>query len=93
MSTKPYNYLYSYAGHAIEITRRHIGTAYPRNGNVHNPTEYFTWSVSIDGKMHDNYLSTRWEAYESARQHIEPTTPRFYWIVQAEMKENRLVHR
>ena len=33
------------------VTRRLIRTAYPRNGNVHNPTKYYAWDVTVNGRV------------------------------------------
>jgi hypothetical protein len=72
------------------------------NGNVHNPTEYFTWEVRIDGE----YLTaqgTRAVAYEYARARIDGVryrtsnhngrgglNERPWTLVQAEMRDNYL---
>jgi hypothetical protein len=62
--------------HVIDITRRHVGTAYARNGNVSNPTEYFVWDATVEtlGLPHRGGVesatrgcSTRSDAYEHAR--------------------------
>lgn len=37
---------------SAEIRKIQTGVAYPRNGNVGNPTRYFRWQVLIDGKSH-----------------------------------------
>lgn len=31
------------------VTRRLSGYAYPRNGNVHNPTPRYVWLLKVDG--------------------------------------------
>lgn len=71
-------YVYEYDGNTITVTRRQIGTAYPRNGNAHNPTVYYTWVVSVDGESLGS-APTRWEAYEIARVHIDPTLSVRHW--------------
>ena len=66
-TTNPITYVYEIDGHRIEITRRHVGTAYAANGNVHNPTEYFLWDTRIDGEPGLSMRPTRADAYEHAR--------------------------
>jgi len=46
----------------IEYRKRLVGTAYPRNGNVHNPTRYYRWDVFKDGKNVDGSFRTLREA-------------------------------
>jgi hypothetical protein len=103
MSADSHTYVYEVDGHTIEVTRRHVGTAYARNGNVGNPTEYFTWDVKLDGTLHAAQ-PTRWEAYDSAvcRFDGRPIPPRRrdstgawakdwmrnFRVVQAEMRRN-----
>lgn len=75
-STKPITYYYRVEDNTVGITRRHIGTAYARNGNVGNPTEYFLWDWEVanddlgtfthSGRGH----ATRADAYEHARARI-----------------------
>lgn len=66
-STHPITYEYEFDGHVITVTRCHTGTAYARNGNVGNPTEYFKWESRLDGE----FVTLAWEgravAYEHAR--------------------------
>jgi hypothetical protein len=94
-------YLYEVEGRKLAITRHYVGTAYPVNGNVHNPTQYFSWSTTIDGKPHLNLLPSRAQAYEHARAyvlnipyHYDERRPgrcenvRAFWIVRDEMKAN-----
>lgn len=97
---KPLTYHYAIDGHDIAITRRHIGTAYARNGNVGNPTQYFTWEVSVDGEYLAGHIAQRALAYEEARCHIARTpyvnldsvhryvNVRNVYLVQREMKAN-----
>lgn len=28
-----------------------VGSAYPRNGNLHNPTKRYRWEVRADGRL------------------------------------------
>lgn len=72
-STHPIAYQYDIDGAIVVIERVHIGTAYARNGNVGNPTEYFRWNWkvemlprSIKEGAHGNG-SSRADAYERAR--------------------------
>lgn len=37
----------------FEIERRLMGYAYPANGNVHNPTPRYHWTLYLDGKPVD----------------------------------------
>lgn len=67
-SEHPITYVYEVDGHLIEITRRHTGTAYARNGNVGNPTEYFKWEAKKDG-VYLGMFSKRSDAYEEATGH------------------------
>jgi hypothetical protein len=66
-TTSDITYRYEIDGNAIEISRRHTGTAYARNGNVHNPTEYFTWEARVNGVEIGRRFSSRADAYENAR--------------------------
>lgn len=50
-STHPITYAYNIEGAIVLITRVHVGTAYPRNGNVGNPTEYFRWEWSVSSQL------------------------------------------
>lgn len=68
-TTAPITYLYEFNDHLIKITRSHAGTAYPRNGNVGNATEYFTWSAWTIYGVASN-CATRASAYEHARAMI-----------------------
>lgn len=100
-STHPITYVYDVEGHTIEVTRHHIGTAYARNGNVGNPTEYFRWSSRVDGELPVVYRAvSRAEAYEHARAKVlgveyrnddlrrRYVNVRPYTEVQREMKAN-----
>lgn len=102
-STKPITYVYAVGGHRVEIVRRHVGTAYARNGNVGNPTEYFTWESRLDGEFVTYGEESRAIAYEHARAKAlgipyaySETRPgpkwnknvRPYPLVQDEMKVN-----
>jgi hypothetical protein len=71
-STQPITYVYEVTGpdgtgHEIAITREHTGTAYARNGNVGNATEYFLWNATLDGEPAAWHEPRRSEAYEVAR--------------------------
>lgn len=75
-STAPIAYQYSIDGAVAVIERVHVGTAYARNGNVGNPTEYFRWNWtvellprSIKSGAHGNG-SSRADAYERARASV-----------------------
>ena len=100
-TTHPISYLYDVNGVEVEVTRYHTGTAYPVNGNVHNPTEYFRWAVKVGGQPHLSMLPSRAEAYEEGRAKVlgirywhDPKCSarcinvRPYWTVAAEMSEN-----
>lgn len=100
-STNPITYVYEYGGHTIEVTRRHVRTAYARNGNVSNPTEYFVWDTKVDGETVSTLAITRADAYEHGRAKIEGTrfrpdndrglggiNVRSYIAVRDEMKKN-----
>lgn len=64
-TTHPITYRYEFEGQTIEIERVHYGTAYARNGNVGNPTEYFKWNWrTATAKGHGD---SRSDAYERAR--------------------------
>jgi hypothetical protein len=43
----------------LSIDRLTAGFAYPRNGNVHNPTPRFCWIVMQDGKPMGSYETLR----------------------------------
>lgn len=100
-NTDPIAYLYNFLGHAIRVTREHVGTAYARNGNVGNPTEYFVWNATLNGQRVAVVCSSRAVAYEYARaaalgiryRHDEGMARRSEnvrgWVeVQREMKRN-----
>lgn len=38
----------------FEIERRLVAYAYPKNGNVHNPTPRYHWWLYLDGRLVDN---------------------------------------
>lgn len=75
-TTHPITYHYSFdhdgVTHDIALTRRHTGTAYARNGNVGNPTEYFRWDATVDGVQVNGGLGfrDRSDAYENARAFV-----------------------
>lgn len=100
-STYPITYIYDYDGHTIEVSRRHVRTAYARNGNVSNPTEYFVWETSVDGETVSTLSITRTDAYEYGRAKVEGIrfrpdndlglggiNVRSYIVVRDEMKAN-----
>lgn len=100
-SAHPITYHYDCEGHAIEVTRVHVGTAYARNGNVGNPTEYFQWESTVDGEWATGTAPTRTVAYEYARAKAlgipysydegmarRSKNVRAFWVVQTEMKAN-----
>lgn len=68
--TEPITYVYDFEGHVIEVSREHVGSAYARNGNVGNPTEYFVWSATVDGKWVTSGCHQRAEAYEYGRASV-----------------------
>lgn len=72
-STEPITYLYEIDGREVALTRHHSHTAYPRNGNVGNPTVYFHWTCEVDGISVNTGMNCpqRAEAYEYARCHIQ----------------------
>lgn len=99
-STHPIVYVYEFEGHILELERVHIGSAYARNGNVSNPTEYFNWTHRVDGALIGTTHS-RASAYEHARAKVlgidyydHPNFPhrargiRNYILVQQEMRAN-----
>lgn len=75
-STHSITYAYDIDGAVVLIERVHVGTAYARNGNVHNPTEYFRWNWRIacqPGGIEDGPRgngSSRSDAYERARAKV-----------------------
>jgi hypothetical protein len=100
-STDPITYRYLFNDHVIEVTREHCGTAYPENGNVHNPTEYFVWNSTLDGESATSWRQTRAVAYEYARAKAlgipyrydegvarRSENVRFFTVVADEMKDN-----
>lgn len=50
-----------------EITKRVLRYAYPKNGNVHNPTPTYVWIVAYKGRVVGRALKLR-EAKELARE-------------------------
>lgn len=101
-STTPITYVYDVDGHTVAVTRRHVGTAYARNGNVGNPSEHFVWDGRVDDNARPAVISspTRADAYEHARAsalgipYSNDDTRRRYvnvrvWtVVQKEMRAN-----
>ena len=101
-STHSITYHYDFDGHDIAVTRRHYGTAYAKNGNVGNPTEYFLWDVAIDGEHYLRGCRSRSNAYETGRARILGTPYfdsdgrnvrrdrgiRSFYLVRDEMKAN-----
>ena len=98
---RPITYVYDVEGHKVEVTRRWVGQAYARNGNVHNPTQYYVWESRVDGKYVVGSCATRSSAYEHARAEVQgveyydgsanPSNHRgirLYWLVADEMKAN-----
>lgn len=92
-------YYYEIEGRVVTVTRHHAGTAYARNGNVGNPTQYYTWSAAVDGERVTFAEPSRAAAYELARAvvlDIDYSNPergagvnvRPFYSVAAEMKEN-----
>lgn len=67
-----------------------------RNGSgAYNARRYTRWLVRTDYgpgqiEFRSRYGETKWEAYESARQAIAPTGPRWHTVVKAEMAEARV---
>lgn len=46
--------------HTFQIIRKFDRWAYPKNGNLHNPTPYFRWESYVDGECvcsHDPSLA------------------------------------
>lgn len=100
-SITPIAYHYDIDGHDVKVTRRHVRTAYARNGNVSNPTEYFVWDARVDGEYVVGNVGERSTAYEYARARVlgidyfwdsnQPTKARnvrSFRLVQDEMKAN-----
>lgn len=105
-STHPITYHYDFehngSTHDIAITRRHTGTAYARNGNVGNPTEYFRWEAVVNGvTVAGLAFRDRTDAYENARAKVLGIPYRFdlerparccnvrsWVVVRDEMKAN-----
>jgi hypothetical protein len=99
-STHPITYHYNVDGKDVAITRRHVGQAYARNGNVGNPTEYFVWDVKIDGEPAGAGYRDRSDAYEHARARVlgipyvfdeirkRYVNVRAYTLVRREMQAN-----
>lgn len=48
--------------HNFTLKRRIVRIAYPRNGNVDNPTLYTVWDVYKDDKLIDAGITTMREA-------------------------------
>jgi hypothetical protein len=42
------------ADDGFRIVRVTVGFAYPRNGNLHNPSPEFRWELTLDGKLVDS---------------------------------------
>lgn len=100
-TTHPITYRYDFQGHVIEVTRRHVYTAYAANGNVGNPTEYFDWESTVDGERATTAAPSRAVAYEYARAKVlgipyrcdegmarRSENVRYWWIVRDEMRAN-----
>lgn len=60
-----------YHGYFITTEKTLARTAYPRNGNVHNPTKYYNWSSFVNGKIVTSMQSTRRAAIEVAQEFID----------------------
>lgn len=99
-STDPIAYQYDIEGTGVTIERVHTGTAYARNGNVGNPTEYFRWNWTVATGEKGNG-SSRSDAYERARAAVlgipyryDETNPsrcvnvRSWMLVKKEMQAN-----
>lgn len=95
--TDPITYHYEIDGRDIAIRRHHMGTAYARNGNTGNPTQYYTWDCYVDGELLCAGERTRADAYETGRARvlgIDYFSPvrgpgrnvRTWWDVAADMK-------
>ena len=75
-STHPIAYQYNIGGNIVVIERVHYGTAYARNGNVGNPTEYFKWNWTVEMKARclesgaHGHGDSRADAYERARASV-----------------------
>ena len=41
-------------GNGYTLARRLVGYAYPRNGNLHNPTPRYRWNLCLNGKLVDS---------------------------------------
>lgn len=63
-------YLYEVEGRQVAVWREHVGSAYARNGNVGNATEYFIWHSDVDGESASRGCHSRASAYEHARAQI-----------------------
>jgi len=89
--------------HEVSVTRRHVGTAYAKNGNVGNPTQYYVWQATVDGGPAGGVYGSRWEAYDAAVARLDGRNMadrrgrdgqwmkqwlRNFRLVQAEMKQN-----
>lgn len=95
-TTHAITHRYVVNGQTLEITRRHVRTAYAANGNVGNPTEYFVWDANLDG-AHKATAGSRSDAYELALGHAvyvdgryvggRPEDVRNWRLVKAEMGE------
>lgn len=74
-TTHPIRYTYNIDGNVVLIERVHYGTAFARNGNVGNPTEYFKWNWWVETPSNINtpspslrgHADSRTDAYERAR--------------------------
>ena len=45
--------------HGWEIWQRVARVAYPRNGNLHNPTPTYAWDILFHGKVMDSLPTLR----------------------------------
>lgn len=57
---------YDVEGHTLTVERRYHYTAYPRNGNVGNPTVYYKFWPTFDGQKLGWSCPTLREAFEAA---------------------------
>lgn len=82
---------YHYRDHDyfVTIARMPIGEAYPRNGNVGNPTRYYSWRATYVDKTGEegqtNACKTRRGAWEAYRRAVGYSWQHHYIVTQQAM--------
>ncbi len=57
------------------ITRHLTGYAYPRNGNVHNPTPQYVYLLKVDGKIVDQSTTMRFLTHAARSEYAHEYFP------------------